>query len=98
MRFRAHDVGNPQPLLILVLGLDHAQHHHAAADPHRPAARVIDRAVPFRAVIDDDQTFRLVAGLVASTLRAHAGPVLRQTGRMLPHSPQYWERVADYVG
>ena len=30
--FRAHDIGNAEPLLIAVLRLDHAQHDHVAAD------------------------------------------------------------------
>ena len=31
MRFRAHDVGDAQPLLVAILGLDDAQHDHAGA-------------------------------------------------------------------
>src|ERR1043166_1403895 len=91
MRFRAHDVGNPEPLLVLVLGLDHAQHHHPAADAHRPAAPGIDGAVPFRAVVNANPTLRLLAGVIASTLRAHRGPEAASDRRMLPHPPCYWE-------
>ncbi len=71
---RAHDVGNAEPLLVAVLGVDDPQHHHATADPNRPAAGVVDGAVAFRAVVNDDQTFRLVALFVASSLAAHACP------------------------
>src|SRR5207248_3927024 len=67
-------VGNAQPLLVLIFQFDDAQHHHAAAGPERPAARVIDRAVPFRGVVNDNQTFRLVTRLVASSLGGHARP------------------------
>ena len=74
MCFGAHDVGDPQPLLVLVLGLDDAQHHHAAAGPDRPAAGIIDREVPFGGVVNDNQTFRLVTRLVASSLGGHACP------------------------
>src|SRR5882724_3192925 len=83
-RLRAHDVGDPQPLLVLVLGFDDAQHHHAAADPDRPAAGVVDRAVPFRGVVNDNQTFRLVIRLVASSLGGHACPDAAPNRRMLP--------------
>src|SRR4029077_7158506 len=91
-----HDVGDPEPLLILVFGLDHAQHHHTAAAAHRPAAGVIDRAVGFGAVVNDHKTFRPVTGLVASSLRGHAYPgagtsVVRGT-HMLPQPLSDWER------
>ena len=60
--FRAHDVGDAEPLLVAVLGLDHAQHDHAGADARDAAAGVIDGAVAFRRIVDDDEKFRLVAG------------------------------------
>src|SRR4029077_3221434 len=73
-RLGPQDVGHAQPLLVLVLDFDDAQHHHAAADPNRPAAGVIDRTVPFRGVVNDDQAFWLGTRLVASSLGGHACP------------------------
>src|ERR1700751_456282 len=73
-RFGAHDVGHAQPLLVLVFGFDNAKHHHAAAGPHRPAAGIIDRAVPLRRVVNNNKTFWLVTGLVAASLDGHACP------------------------
>src|SRR6266436_6651620 len=84
MRLGAHDVGDPEPLLVLVLGLDDAQHYHATSDPDRPAAGVVDRAVPFRAVVNDNQAFWLVTRLVASSLGGHACPEAAPNRRMLP--------------
>ena len=80
----AHDVGDPQPLLVLVLDFDDAQHHHAAADADRPAAGVVHRAVPFRGVVNDDKAFWLVTRLVASSLGGHACPGAAPNRRMLP--------------
>ena len=80
----AHDVGDPQPLLVLVLDLDDAQHHHPAADADRPAAGVIDRAVPFRGVVNDNKAFWLVTRLVASSLGGHACPGAAPNRRMVP--------------
>src|ERR1700686_538101 len=74
LRLGAHDVGDPQPLLVLVLGFDDAQHHHASPDPYCPAAGVVDRAVPFRSVVNDNKAFWLVTRLVATSLGGHAGP------------------------
>src|SRR6202012_496723 len=72
--FGAHDIGDAEPLLVLVLDFDDAQHHHPAADPHRPAAGIVNRAVPFRGVVNDNKAFWLVTGLVASSLGGHACP------------------------
>ena len=71
MRFRAHDVGDAQPLLVAVLGFDDAQHDHAGAGAQRAAAGEVDGAVAFRRIVDDHQELRRVAGLVASALDAH---------------------------
>src|SRR4026208_2109889 len=46
-----------QPLLVLVFDGDDAQHHHAAADADGPAAGIIDRAIPFGGVVNDDEAF-----------------------------------------
>src|SRR6202023_1042943 len=80
----AHEGRAAEPLLVLVLGLDDAQHHHAAVDPDRPAAGIIDRAVPFRGVVDDNQAFWLVTRLVASSLGGHACPDAAPKRRMVP--------------
>src|SRR5258705_10817680 len=71
MRLGPHDVGNPEPLLIAVVGIDHAQHDDADADAGGPAAGEIERAVALRRIVDDNEKFRLVAGLVTSPLTAH---------------------------
>ena len=80
VRFRAHDVGDAEPLLIAVVRLDHAQHQHGRPDAQRAAAGEIERAVAFRRVVDDDQEFRRVPGLVAAALLAH------RLSRPLPES------------
>src|SRR5712692_7823274 len=83
MRLRAHDVGDAEPLLIAVLGLDHAQHQHGGADAQRAATGEIERAVAFRRVVDDDHEFRRVSGLVAAALLAHRlPPLLGSPGRV----------------
>src|SRR5260370_1409182 len=84
MRLGAHDVCDPQPLLVLVLDLDDAQHHDAAADADRPAAGIVHRAVPFRGIVNDNQTFWLVTRLVASSPGGHARPDAAPNRRMLP--------------
>ena len=76
VRLRPHDVADAEPLLVAVVHLDHAQHDHGRADAQRAAAREIDRAVAFRRVVDDDQEFRRVSGLVAAALLAHRLPRL----------------------
>src|SRR5206468_154551 len=80
----AHQVGNAQPLLVLILDFDDAQHHHPAADTDRPAAGVVHRTVPFRGVVNDDKAFWLVTRLVASSLGGHACPGAAPNRRMLP--------------
>ena len=47
VRLRPHDVGDAEPLLVAVVGLDHAQHDHAGADArgaprrrNRPRGRI----------------------------------------------------------
>lgn len=72
--FGLHDIGDPQPLLVAIAGVDDAEHHHATADANRPAARVVHRAVAFRGVVNDDEAFRLVTLFVTSPLAAHACP------------------------
>ena len=80
VRLRAHDVGDAEPLLAVVLRLDHAQHDHVGADARRAAAGEIDRAVAFLGVVDDDQKLRLVTGLVAAALAASSNvPAARAT-------------------
>src|SRR3981189_2161206 len=54
---RIWGVGAPQPLLVLVLDFDDAQHHHPAAAADCPAAGVVHRAVPFRGLVHDDKAF-----------------------------------------
>lgn len=80
--FRAHDVGDAEPLLVAIFRLDDARRHDTAADTHRPSACVIDGAIPFGAVVDDDQTFRLVALFVTSL-------------RLLMHVPRAHSAKAD---
>src|SRR5262249_62335853 len=96
MSFRAHDIGNAKPLLVLVLGLDHPQHHHAAADPHRPARGVIDGAIPLRGVVNDDKAFWLVTRFVSVSLTGHACPGAANR-RMLPHSLRLWVEGARFL-
>src|SRR3954452_25159829 len=85
LRLGAHDVRNSKPFLALLLRLDDAEHHHAAAGPDRPAAGVIDRAIPFGGVVDDDEAFGRVTRLEAKSLAGHACPGMC-TADMLPHS------------
>src|SRR4051794_18844775 len=85
LRLGAHDVGDPQPFLALLFGLDDAEHHHTAAGADRPAAGVIDRAIPLGGVVDDDEAFGLVTRLEAKSLAGHACPGMC-TADMLPHS------------
>src|SRR5215471_2110411 len=54
--------------------LDHQQHDHAGVGARGATAGVIDRAVALRRLIDDDEVFRLVSGLVAAALAAHRPP------------------------
>ena len=74
VRLGPHDVGDAEPLLIAVMGLDHPQHDHARPDPQRAAAGEIERAVAFRRVVDDDEEFRRMAGLIAAALLPHRLP------------------------
>src|SRR5215212_4266166 len=69
--FRLHDVGDAEPLLMTIMRLDHQQHDDARACARSAAARVIDRAVAFRRLVDHDQELGLVPGLVAAALQAH---------------------------
>src|SRR5436190_1386143 len=71
VRLRAHDVGDAEPLLIAVMGLDHAQHDHGRADAQRAPAREIERAVAFRRVVDHNHELRRMAGFIAVPLGAH---------------------------
>ncbi len=70
-RLGLHDVGDAQPLLVAVAGVDHAQHDQLRLGAAGALGRPIDRAVAFLGVVDDDQIFALVAGLVAAALAAH---------------------------
>src|SRR5262245_48205491 len=71
VRLRAHDVGDAEPLLIAVVGLDHPQHEHGCADAQRASAGEIKRAIAFRRIVDDDHEFRRMTSFVAAPLLAH---------------------------
>src|SRR6266446_4699306 len=102
MRLGPHDVGNPEPLLIAVVGIDHAQHDDADADAGGPAAGEIERAVALRRIVDDNEKFRLVAGLVTSPLTAHRssrGPPPRPVkGRSRPPGMVPWGGIRAQAG
>src|SRR6266508_653269 len=74
VRFRTHDVGDAEPLLIAVVRLNHAQHEHGCPDPQRAPAGKIERSVAFRRIVDDDHEFRRVTSLVAAALLDHRLP------------------------
>ena len=57
MGFRAHNIGDAEPLLALVKGLHHVQHDHVAADACGAAAGKI-YAIAFLGFVDDDQKLR----------------------------------------
>src|SRR5215471_14912215 len=71
VRLRAHDVGDAEPLLIAVVGLDHTQHEHGCADAQRTPAGEIERAIAFRRIVDHDHEFRRMTSFVAAPLLAH---------------------------
>src|SRR5215470_13395182 len=71
VRLRAHDVGDAEPLLIAVVGLDHTQHEHGCADAQRTPAGEIKRAIAFRRIVNDDHEFRRMTSFVAAPLLAH---------------------------
>src|SRR4029453_2901656 len=71
VRLRTHDVGDAEPLLIAVVGLDHPQHEHGCADAQRAPAGEIKRAIAFRRIVDDDHEFRRMTSFVAAPLFAH---------------------------
>src|SRR5262245_29780557 len=80
VRFRLHDVGDAEPLLVAVLRLDHPQHDQAGIGAGGTLARPVDGAVAFRRIVDDDEVLPLVSGFVAAALAAHrASPGFRQT-------------------
>src|SRR5882757_10505338 len=74
MRLRAHDIGDAEPLLAVVVGLDHAQHQHGRADAQGTAAREVKCAVAFWRVVDDHHELRGMPGFVAAALLAHRLP------------------------
>src|SRR5262249_12537585 len=71
VRLRTHDVGDAEPLLVAVVGLDHTQHEHGCADAQRPPAGEIKRAIAFRRIVDDDHEFRRMTSFVAAPFLAH---------------------------
>jgi hypothetical protein len=71
VRFRAHDVGDAEPLLIAVRGFDHPQHDDARAGTQRATAGKVHGAIAFRRVVDHHQEFRRMACLVAAAPLAH---------------------------
>src|SRR5882724_3992382 len=74
VRFRTHDVGDAEPLLVAVVRLDHAQHEHGCADAQRAPAGEIKRSVAFRRIIDDNHELGRVPSLVAAALFDHGLP------------------------
>ena len=70
-RFGAHDVGDAEPLLALIVGFDHPQHDDIAADARRAPAGEINRAVALLGVVDHDEKLRLVTGFVAAAPAWH---------------------------
>src|SRR5437870_1158786 len=74
VRLRTHDVSDAEPLLVMVAGLDHAQHEHGCADAQRTPAREIERPVAFWRIVDDDHELRRVTCLVPAALLAHCLP------------------------
>jgi hypothetical protein len=56
----------------LVVGFDHLQHDHIAADARRAPAGKIDGAIAFLGVIDDDKQLRPVTGFIAAAPARHA--------------------------
>jgi len=74
VRLRTHDVSDAEPLLVMVAGLDHAQHEHGCADAQCTPAREIERPVAFWRIVDDDHELRRVTCLVAAALLAHRLP------------------------
>ena len=81
-RLGFHDVGDAQPLLIMLAGVDHAQHDQLRLGAAGALGRPIDRAVALLGLVDDDQIFALVAGLVAAApLADHGRPCLRGSSR-----------------
>src|SRR5581483_4853199 len=79
-RLGAHDVGNPQPLLVLIFGLDDTEHHHPTAGPDRPAARIANGAIPFGRVVNNYQAFWLVTRLITAPPAGHACPEAATSG------------------
>ena len=96
-----HDVGDAEPLLIAVARFDNAQHHDLRFGAAGALGRPIDRPVAFLGVVNDDEIFALVAGLVAAALAAHGrdAPV-RSYARSGCTSVQWWHggRRADKAG
>src|SRR5437764_8674743 len=71
MRFGAHQVADAEPLLVDLADRNHRQHGELAVGAGGAAAAVINGAVAFRRVVDDDKEFALMAGFVAFA-RSHA--------------------------
>src|ERR1051325_11107634 len=72
-RFRHHDVGDAEPLLITLARLDDTQRDDLRLGASGAFGGPIDRAVAFLGVVDHDQIFALVAFFVAAALGAHEG-------------------------
>src|SRR5262245_33485284 len=71
VRLRTHDVGDAEPLLIAVVGFDHAQHEYGCADAQRAPAGEIERPIAFRRIVDDHHEFRRMTSFVAAPFLAH---------------------------
>src|SRR5205085_947976 len=69
------------------------QHHHARAGARGAPARVIDRAIAFGRLVDDDQELRLVPSLVAAALQAHEPPLGDYLGRRMCAPMLPWRRT-----
>ena len=71
VRLRAHDVGDAEPLLALVVHFDRPQHDDITADARRPPAGEINGAVALLGVVDHDEELRLVTGFIAAAPAGH---------------------------
>ena len=92
-RFLAHEVADPEHLLhVLTADGDGREQHELAARAGSAPRGVIDRAVAFRRLIDDDQEFPQMSGLETFSLRAHR---FRSAAiHMLPRA-RYGRQVSD---
>ena len=70
VRLRTHDVGDAEPLLIAVVGFDHAQHQHGCTDAQR-VIREGEKAQEVLNLIEDDED---IANLVLAAATGKEGP------------------------